>query len=251
MISKIHINKRGTYILESAISLPIFLIAVIVMSSIILMFACIEDANFILSAELRRGAAEAIISGQELLIPARIEKKLYEHSQVVELDIQDYGYRTKRWNQDELIPISIKMHMHTDNPLNLASSATYDLACVARAYVGKERDINPMSVSEMMSNGNAVFIFPKSGMKYHIKGCSFLKAACEATILDAKLKSRYSTCPLCHSRDAHIGALVYYFPVAGDAYHMPNCKALERNYIEVEKEVALERGYSPCKKCGG
>ena len=59
---KTHINKKGSYIIEAAITLPVFLIALIVMSSIILMYACIEDCIFIAANELRRGAAEAIIA---------------------------------------------------------------------------------------------------------------------------------------------------------------------------------------------
>ena len=251
MISKMRINKRGTYIMEASISLPIFLIAVIVMSSIILFYACIEDANFIMATELRRAAAEAIGANTSLLVPGRIEDKMFDHSQVNNLKVLDYEYRVDRWNQDELIPIKIEMQMRTKNPLSLASKASYDVACVARAYVGKERENDPMSASEMMSAGDAVFIFPKSGTKYHSKGCSYLKAASQATVLDSSLKRKYSPCPLCHSKDARIGSLVYYFPVAGDSYHMPNCKALERNYIEIEKEVAEKRGYTPCSKCGG
>lgn len=251
MISKIRTNKKGSYIMEASISLPIFLIAVIVMSSIILMFACIEDANFIVATELRRGAAEAITTNTSLLIPGRIYDKVFEHSQVDRIDRLDYEYRVSRWNQDELIPFKIKMHMKTKNPLNLASEASYDVACVARAYVGKEREIDPMSAEEMMSQGDAVYIFPKSGKKYHAKGCSYLKAASQATILDKNLKNKYSACPLCHSKNASIGSLVYYFPAAGDVYHLPNCSALDRNYIEIEKKVALKRGYTACAKCGG
>ena len=55
-------NKKGSYILEAAITLPVFLIAVIVMSSVILMYACIEDCTFITANELRKCASEAIIT---------------------------------------------------------------------------------------------------------------------------------------------------------------------------------------------
>ena len=47
MNSKMLTNKKGSYLLESAISLPVFIIAVMVMSSVILMYACIEDCTFI------------------------------------------------------------------------------------------------------------------------------------------------------------------------------------------------------------
>ena len=46
-------NRKGSYIVESAIVLPVFLIAVIVMSSVILMYACIENCNFMTAVEMR------------------------------------------------------------------------------------------------------------------------------------------------------------------------------------------------------
>ena len=53
-------GRKGSYIVEAAVSLPVFIIAVMVMSSVILMYACIEDCNFIMANELRRGAAMVI-----------------------------------------------------------------------------------------------------------------------------------------------------------------------------------------------
>lgn len=251
MISKIHINKKGNYILEAVITLPIFLIAVVVMCSIILMYACIEDANFIATTELRRAATEAISVNTSLLIPNRIKSRVKDHSQVESILTTDFGYRIERWGQDELIPITMKMKMSTRSPLNLASKSEYDVAAVARAYVGKERELDNMTEDEMNSNGDAVFIFPKSGEKYHAKGCSYLKAASKAAILDSSFKNKYSACPLCHSGNAYIGSLIYYFPRAGEDYHLPGCSALKKNYIEIEKKVAVKRGYKPCSKCGG
>lgn len=251
MISRMSINKKGSYLVEATISLPIYMIAVIVMASIILMYACIEDSNFIATTELRRGAAEAITADTSMLIPNRIENRIKEHTQVEKLNLLEYGYRTSRWNQDELILFKLKMSMATKNPLDLASKADYDVALVARAYVGKERTLDNMTEEEMMADGSAVYIFPKRGEKYHSKGCTYLKAASKATVLTSSLIHDYSACPLCQSKNASIGSLVYYFPAAGESYHLPGCGALQRNYIEIEKRVAVERGYTACSKCGG
>lgn len=38
-------NKRGSYIVEATLILPIFMIAIMVMSSIISAYSCIEDAT--------------------------------------------------------------------------------------------------------------------------------------------------------------------------------------------------------------
>ena len=252
MTSKTVTNKRGSYILEATISLPIFLIATIVMCSIILMYACIEDANFIAATELRRGAAEAIGANTSLLIPFRIEDRIKEHSQVEGIGLRDYGYRAERWGQDELIAIKLKMKLKTNNPLDLAARADYDVALVTRAYVGKDRKISNMSAAELMNkSAKAVYIFPKSGEKYHSKGCGVLHANYKSAVLTASLKNDYSSCPVCHSGNATIGTLVYYFPTDGKDYHLAKCQCLERNYIEVDIDTAIERGYKPCGKCGG
>lgn len=246
------INKKGSYILESSISLPIFMIAVIVMCSIILMFACIEDANFIVATELRRAAAEAIAADTSTLVPFRINGRVKEHSQVERLGLKDYVYRQRWYNEDEIIAISYDMKLRTSNPLDLASEANYNVALVTRAFVGKIRDEEAMSAEEMMNAAaEAVYIFPKLGEKYHNADCTFLHAAYKSTVLSEELKKEYNACPICHSKNAEIGSTVYYFPAGGDDYHLPDCKCLERNYIEIDKATAIERGYQACSKCGG
>ena len=252
MTSKSVTNKRGSYILETTISLPIFMIAVIVMSSIILMFSCIEDANFIAGTELRRAAAEAIYVDTSLLIPGRIGERIRTHAQVEDLDLIDYAYRDKRLGQDEVISIRYKMKLKTNNPLDLAARADYDVSLITRAYVGKTRDIANMNAAELMNkNARGVYIFPKSGEKYHSEGCSVLHAKYKSAVLDANIRERYSSCPVCHSSKATNGTLIYYFPSDGKDFHLAKCPCLDRNYIEVDIDTARERGYTACSKCGG
>lgn len=245
-------NKKGSYILESTIALPIFMLAVVVMSSIILMFSCIEDANFIIANELRRAAAEAVIIDSSILIPERVENKIkHNHSQVESMSMKDYCYRTERWSQDELIALKYQMQLETKSPLNFASKASYDVSLVTRAYVGKERELDNMTEEEMNADASPVYIFPKRGEKYHIKDCQVLSVRLKAGSLNGDIKSKYKACSVCHSKKAKPGSTIYYFPEDGEAYHIEGCPVLERNYIEVEKRVAVKRGYTACSKCGG
>ena len=245
-------NKKGSYILESTISLPIFMIAVVVMCSVILMFSCIEDANFIVGDELRRAGAEAVYINSSSLVPGRIERKIKDnHTQVNSISLNEYRYRTEMWNQDELIAIKYRMQLETKSPLNLASRAVYDVSLVTRAYVGKERELDNMTEEEMNADGSPVYIFPKRGEKYHVKGCAVLSVSVKSCSLSNYIKSKYHSCSVCHSKNAKAGSTVYYFPEDGEAYHVGNCPVLERNYVEVEKRVAVKRGYTACSKCGG
>lgn len=246
-------NKRGSYILEAAITLPVFLIAVMLMSSVILIYACIEDCSFIAANEIRRGAAEAIYADTSVLIPYRIRKEAYDdHSRVRSAIVTDYGYRCSRSGKDELIAVTMRLDLGSGNHIGIMPHADYDLSLITRAYVGKTRNTSPMSEAEMEGDeSDPVYIFPKRGERYHAKGCGFLKAASTSGTLTPALRRKYSACPLCGSRSAGTGAKVYYFPAAGEDYHLPGCPSLQRNYIEIDKKDAAARGYTPCSKCGG
>lgn len=250
---KMLINRRGNYLVEAAISLPVFIIAVMVMSSVILMYACIEDCTFIAANELRRGAAEAVLADTSIALPYRIRKDIEEnHSQVHSARLTDAGFRCSRWGIDELLLVEFRLKMKTNNPLGIKAEADYDLALATRAYVGRERDESAMTAEEFADeDADAVYIFPKRGEKYHSKGCTFLRAASTSAALSGSIRRKYKACPLCHSSRAEDGALVYYFPSDGDDYHLPGCASLQRNYIEIDKADALKRGYTACSKCGG
>lgn len=252
MISKKAINKKGSYLVEAAITLPIFIIAVICLSSIILMYACIEDCNFIAANEIRKGASEAMLADTGRLASYRIKKEIIdEHSLVESAMLTDNGYRVTRWDIDELIAVSVLMKMNSKNPIGLLSKAEYEVSMVTRAYVGRFRGYDAMGADEFGSDGDAVFIFPKRGEKYHKEGCRHLKAASTSGILSPGIKKKYKSCPLCKSGKAANGTLIYYFPAAGEDYHLRGCASLQRNYIELERQVAIKRGYGACATCGG
>ena len=253
MFSRIRINKKGNYLVEAAISLPVFIIAVMVMSSVILMYACIEDCNFIAANELRRAAAEAAVADTAITAPYRLKNEITSrHSQIRSAHLTDAGIRTERWGADELIAVRYRLTLGTPAPAGIKAEAHYDLSLVTRAYVGRERNVRRMTEDDLMADDSVpVFIFPKRGEKYHSEGCSFLRADSRAGTLNSSVRKKYRSCPLCRSGKAADGTLIYYFPSAGDDYHLPGCTSLQRNFVETDRDTAIERGYSPCSKCGG
>lgn len=247
------ISKKGSYLVEAVISLPIFIIAMVTLNSIILMYACIEDCNFIAANEIRRGAAEAIIADTSIAVPHRVRKEVTgKYKRIESARLVDSMYRGTKWGTDELIAFDYRLTLNSPNPLGINARANYDLSLVTRAYTGRERDEGNMGADEFMDeDSEPVFIFPKRGERYHSEGCGFLKAASRSAALTGAIKKNYRSCPLCKSGKAKAGALIYYFPSAGEDYHLPGCPSLQRNYIELDKSTAIERGYTPCSKCGG
>ena len=253
MSLKTGITKKGSYVVEAAITLPIFMIAVIVLISIIMFYANIEDANFILANEMRREALQSAFFDGGMLFPARVSRKICENCEYVEdLTITDYLYKEDHFQIDQVIYLECDMKLNVRNPLDLLSRASYELSLMTRAYVGKYRDLDPMSAAELSGDDSEpVYVFPHLGKKYHGKSCTYVRASYTSGPLTGSVKKKYAPCSICHSKGTPAGTTVYYFPEYGDAYHLKGCKALARDYIEMEKKTARERGYSPCSKCGG
>lgn len=91
-------------------------------------------------------------------------------------------------------------------------------------------------------------MFPKRGEKYHKRGCTFLKTNTLSFALTPSIRKKYKKCPVCRSGKSANGTMVYVFPEYGESFHLQNCNVLQRKFTEIERETALERGYSPCGK---
>ncbi|MCI7123543.1 MAG: hypothetical protein SPG71_03380 [Clostridia bacterium] len=245
--------RRGSYVVEAAITLPVLLIAMIVLSSIVLYYSCIEDAAFITATEFRKGSIEAVVSEGQPLIPLEVAERTRDNHPILDSHrILEYGFRKNRNGLNELIYLNLELDMKTRNPLGILSQSRYDSALMTRAYVGQVRNCKAMTEAEFRNElADGVFIFPQDGEKYHNKNCTFVRSETKAVALTESVKRKYTGCRVCRSKEAASGTRVYVFPEYGSRYHLPGCRVLERRCIEIEKDVAKERKYTPCSKCGG
>lgn len=246
-------NKRGSYLVEATLMLPIFMIAIMVMSSIISAYSCIEDANYISANQLRKSAAVASKVNAYTVIHHQISSELSSnHSQIDGFIVSSAVYRKNMLGIDEVIALDTNMRLNTKNPIGFKAEANYKIKTVTRAYVGRVRKNTHMTVDDLTGEGDkTVYIFPKRGEKYHNKGCTYMNSKVISTALTPGLRKEFDPCPVCKSKKAKIGINVYYYPVEGECYHLNGCRVMERNYIEITKKIAERRGYTPCSKCGG
>ncbi|MBR0373527.1 MAG: hypothetical protein IJH91_03235 [Mogibacterium sp.] len=247
------IGKKGSYIVEAVLTIPVFLIAVIVMLSIITLYADIEESNYVLANEMRKEAIRTEFITGEFFFSGTTANRIQKASpHIRKLTINDYLYREQYLQIDEVLFLEYDTQLHVDNPLGLLTDAKYKLALMTRAYVGKWRDIDPMSDDDLAGDdSDPVYVFPKMGRRYHVKSCTYVRSAYVTVPLTNALRSKYAPCSVCHSGNAALGTSVCYFPEYGDAYHLKGCRVLSRDYIEMERSTAVERGYTPCTKCGG
>ena len=246
-------SKRGSYILEATITLPIFMIGVLLLSSIITIVARCENANFILCDEAEKF----------MFVPMAnlcVEERMHEENAIEEVScfVSDGRNRTKILSLDA--NIGPKSFFDINSKVRLKENLIY------RPFVGAIRNSLPATnfgvqesraeiaefirTHEHIKSYHAVYIFPNAGKKYHKRNCTYVNSYYSRVKLTPEIQRKYRTCTLCKSKNAKLGDMVYCFEY-GDDYHLRNCPTIDKFVIEIDIEDARGKGYTPCSKCGG
>ncbi len=94
-----------------------------------------------------------------------------------------------------------------------------------------------------------VYIFPKRGERYHIIGCSTLKAGEVETVLSDSIRRKYKACQICKPDTLPNGASVFLYTEGSGVFHKKTCATITKTYEKLRKSEAAERGYTPCRIC--
>ncbi len=244
----IRMNKRGSYIVEAAVILPIFILTVVVLAGIIPWIAVCENITFSAADEMRLETVRTYLTdkGSPLALPARLKNRVErENSQLSTFTVTEYRCGYSENEIDDLITLDFRAGSRQKNPAGSFSSTAFSGSLTGRAFTGSYHKV----VSDYDSN--RVCIFPENGTKYHDRECTYIKSNCELVYLSQSVKASYHACPNCNSENAKIGTPVFVFESSGRAYHLGSCRSVDRYFIEVGREEAEKKGYTSCKKCGG
>lgn len=247
-------TKQGSYIVESVIVVPIFIMAVVMLMSIVPIIATCENVNFAAADEIHLECTKSAFRKNPAALPATLRHRIYQENEKVNTyrtDFYRYLYRSE--GIDDLISFSFQVQFQEKNPLGLFSSVNYHGRITARAFSGKLQKQAPSEKGdfEEEKESHIVYIFPEWGKRYHNKGCTYVRSNCQMVYLSQDTKRKYSACRLCQAKTAQVGSPVFCFRVSGEVYHLAGCRMIDKYYVEIEKEDAEKKGYSPCSKCGG
>lgn len=247
-------TKRGSILVEAALVLPVFILSVIMLSSLIPVTGICENAFFSACDELRTEALKVNFRKNPVAVSSAVSRRIKEENKDVtgcRIYSTDYLYSKK--GIKDLITVKGTVIIEKNSLFNLYGKTEYDLHLTGRGFTGKKERKEPLPRSEFERKKGAepVCIFPSYGKKYHKKDCSYVKGAWEKVMLNDTVRKKYSPCSLCHSETAATGTPVCIFRKEGEHYHLQSCKQVSRACIEIEKEDAVKKGYSPCYKCGG
>jgi hypothetical protein len=247
-------TKKGSYTLEAAIFLPLFIVGILTLGFTIRMIATAENITFAATDEARLAAGYAYNIPMAPFFPSNLENRIIdENPDTSHVDVGEFRYLYQSREADGLISFRLNYWIGTGLPLGMIDGMDVSQQYRCRGFIGRTAEGTPISFDEMEQNSLAimVWLFPEGGKKYHRRSCTFVSSYPIQIILNQEIRKRYEPCPKCGSADAEDGTLVCCFQAYGEAYHLQSCPTVDKYVISMEKNQAEARGYTPCLKCGG
>ena len=199
---KIINNRRGSYIAEAALTLPVFILCVTALALIIRIIAICENIGFVTSAEAR----DISLAKISLCTEKNIEERVYEENpELTDFCITNLDYLYRDGNIDDLTGINSKSLFTVKNPVGIGGQIEFTQGLLFRVFTGAERSEGPLSEKDFTEyeESKPVVVFPKYGIRFHVKTCRYVRQEydgqeyrIEMELEDAKLKG-YTPCIVC------------------------------------------------------
>lgn len=243
-------GKKGSYLVEAAIIMPIFILAVLMMISAIPALSAAENTAFAVCDELRLESAKAAFLKEPAAMKLRIKTRISgENPKMSGFQFTSCKYMYRENSIDDLITVKYRFSYEGNDTQSLFKSAGFTGIMTVRAFTGKLHREAPSTPS--VREEKLVYVFPQWGARYHRKSCTYVTGSCQMVYLTPQIQNQYKSCKLCNARSAQIGSPVFCFTRYGEAYHVAGCSTIKRYYVTMEQHKAESQGYSPCSKCGG
>lgn len=248
-------NKKGFLTVEAAIFLPIFIVGVLTFAYLIKFMAIQETVFHAFTDEAGVLSAEA---GMNPLGAPMFESKLLDRvcdengDDISDVDVEHFLYLYPARGMSGMISMDLNYDVNVKLPIPFCEKLVVSESLLFRGFVGKEEENDPLPFSEMEKEkkSDLVWVFPRSGGKYHGENCTYIASEPRQMIMSEKIRRKYSPCSICDSGNLPDGCLVYCFKT-GKSYHTGDCPIVDKYVVSMEKDEAIKNGYTACTKCGG
>ncbi len=242
---------------EASILLPLIIMGLLTLAYMIKI--CSAEENLVASCvDENRNFGISLYSFEgKVAIPffeGRLMERLRRENDICEtIDMSRFRMGVRRQGIDKLITYQVDYSIVPRLPINFGVQVNARENFVFRPFVGRDDFVNTRGFASMEEEekSETVWIFPRSGSKYHRENCGYIKVAARKCILTGEISRRFSPCKICNASEMRKGETVYCFFTSGNSYHRPSCSSVDRYVEEIEKSRAIEKGYKPCSKCGG
>lgn len=244
-------SKKGYLLVEAAIFLPLFIIAVLSMAYMIKYAMVSENVSQITFDETRVYIKEIYISSTIGNERGKIKERLeIEMPQISEVKVSNILPFILSPDENYVFSYDIEYNVKVPVPIFIEDTKGRQ-RIVFRPFVGKDNSTEKLMNPDEKEEYKEVFVFPRAGERYHKADCIFIKSYAREERMGSKIKLKYDPCRLCDAKNIKTGETVYFFMKSGEKYHTPKCSIVDKYVITMDLQDAEAKGYTSCKKCGG
>lgn len=241
-------SENGSMIVEAAIFIPLFIIAILTIAFTMKVFHMYDNNQHRLSEEVSFIAAKAYTMNHS--------HKIYEMGDGITIRSYRYLFSEEEdhskqqefsLKSSDLIEVVASFSVRNPFAIRMIPDYSFIQRITVRAWTGQEKSLNPASFEEMMEDPDHVMIFPKFGIKYHRSACRLISNMPVQAILSHSIQKNSEPCRLCSATKIPLGGTIYLFN--DKIFHSEECSLVDRKIEVLSLKDALDRGYDPCQIC--
>lgn len=247
-------STKGFYTLEASIFLPLVILAILSFGYFMKIEGTWENCIHGAADESAKIASMSYDSVNTALIGPAVSKRINDDNPgLSKMKLESLKVMYSDGKMDDLTSYRITAAIDMQLPLGFSRIFELDYGIKFRGFTGVEEGSSPLGAEGLATyeQQEPVWIFPHSGERYHKENCTYVKASASPAVLTSAVRKKHNSCGLCDSGNISAGTIVFCFEGEGTAYHRGTCSSIIRHTSVIDRSEAVNKGYSPCSKCGG
>lgn len=199
------IDKRGSYTVEAALSLPVLILCICALVLIIRIVAVCESVCFYSGREMMEISLGAYRHVNSVSLCDEMEETVGEESGLSDFKITGFRYLYNDGEFTDLIEVQSRARFKVVNAVGINGKIEFTHSILARGFTGAIQDGDPLSEDEFCNGESSqpVFVFPRYGKRYHRPGCRYVKQEIKGNSYKLKMEKDdavgkgYTACKIC------------------------------------------------------
>lgn len=167
-------NKRGSYIVEASITLPLLIISICSLMFIVKIIATCEAITFVTSNSLLDTIFGYNIGFNEKSLCKDVEEISKSLS---DFKVTKYRYLYEDNEMTDLIALDVKVDFSVTSAIGINGNISFTEELLCRGFTGTSQKKSPLPEADFnqLKCATLIYVFPKYGERYHIGECRYIK----------------------------------------------------------------------------